>query len=599
MNPIEFEGNVDLIFITAEHQLEVELPRYSMTFTLRQGETALRSKNHAGMRVDSSQNIGTLIGLKSKLVLKPEGKSAGTLRRMVLVPRGAVSCSRSRDHVDVVVNTSDLDQVRYDVLLVDENPGFLRDSGSLSSKLWLCYLCVLTSGPLLDLLTRRTGTEEAYRILSSPTLRSFPHFDNESHRSLQHIPALSPRRTAHNHIETVMWSGRIPFLSQHESFWEMATAILDEAREHNRLFGAPDTHQILPFDTQLSASLMKRACVRNAIFRASQFGAETQKGTNKNYDVWYRGRFRESLGLSDDTDRVSLMVRCLYNGCQQLLSRPCSTLKACIHKVNGNVFDGASNISLSFAVWNLNGPSGTMGGKLCALHRALASESNKFKSIFFLANHLYSPNADWEFLQVLMGFATLEALRLTIRPPPAAAFNLAINKNALPSLLQSLIARHAYSFSECPEAAMPQLPDELFARYRQRRHTEWESATELAQQAFLSDLEAQFSRSWTVTAPVQSGQTKQYSSYLNVDEIMTAVGDYSRTARLSEDFDKYLDQVILEVGATDQMPDRDLLIREERVFGNTAPHSRQGFVSASALFSSCPPRFDRPKPDFF
>jgi hypothetical protein len=113
-----------------------------MTFTLRQGETALRSKNHAGMRIDRSQNIGTLIGLKNMLVLKPDGQSAATGRRTVLVPRGAMSSCCSHGHVDVVVNTSHLDQVRLNVLSIDEDLGILKDSGSLASKKYGYAICV-------------------------------------------------------------------------------------------------------------------------------------------------------------------------------------------------------------------------------------------------------------------------------------------------------------------------------------------------------------------------------------------------------------------------------------------------------------------------
>lgn len=71
--------------------LEIELPRLQLLFCLTQGSSSLISHQFRGFEIDPCQSIGTLIGLKSKLVLRdvrdPEERCCIVLDGQVSVQR--------------------------------------------------------------------------------------------------------------------------------------------------------------------------------------------------------------------------------------------------------------------------------------------------------------------------------------------------------------------------------------------------------------------------------------------------------------------------------------------------------------------------------
>ena len=77
---------------------------------------------------------------------------------------------------------------------VDDVLHRLVSDNSLISKLYRCYLYVLTAYCLLDRLTRRMGTEEALKIIGSPSIRSYTSLDEEQLHLLKLIVGCSPRR---------------------------------------------------------------------------------------------------------------------------------------------------------------------------------------------------------------------------------------------------------------------------------------------------------------------------------------------------------------------------------------------------------------------
>jgi hypothetical protein len=108
LKPIESTFNLDIVFHQANHALVLDLPRFSLSFTLAEGESAIRSKHYSGMCIDECQGIGTLVGLENKLVLRQEGVSKScTPLRIVLVPRGPLSPRVVSNHVSVNINHSD------------------------------------------------------------------------------------------------------------------------------------------------------------------------------------------------------------------------------------------------------------------------------------------------------------------------------------------------------------------------------------------------------------------------------------------------------------------------------------------------------------
>ncbi|KAK0719128.1 hypothetical protein B0H67DRAFT_472700, partial [Lasiosphaeris hirsuta] len=191
--------------------LQIGLPRFRTTFSLRQGETEITSNQYRGYVVDGDQYCGTLLGLGSKLMMRSERLGS----RVLLVPDGIVVFVKDKmGHASSWVATgAEKKHIRHDLFHVDSITRQLRDNGILRSKLLLCYLHAVTSHCLPDPFTGRTGTQEALRILRSGAVASVDRLDEDGRDMLARVASLSPRRGR----QSVDW-GVISSLAQHEAF---------------------------------------------------------------------------------------------------------------------------------------------------------------------------------------------------------------------------------------------------------------------------------------------------------------------------------------------------------------------------------------------
>ncbi|KAL2261316.1 hypothetical protein VTK26DRAFT_4409 [Humicola hyalothermophila] len=267
LSPIEASKHLDIIFNPENNTVVLDLPRFSLSFTLAEGEKSIKSKHYAGMCIDRCQNLTALIGLQTKLVLTQEGLSnSSSPTRMVLVPRGQVCPTNRSDHVEVnIVLPPNTRHLKHDAFTIDVMLGRITTNGALSSQLYLCLLHASTSHCLPDPLTGRTGTEEALRILR----RFYPaHLEN---------------------MEQVGWSEKLPVLSQNDSFWPIVESILAHARDCEMLHNddQQESNLVALGPIKRSAeSLAKRAQIRNAAFQVSEFGAEEHTPDKDDQDPW-------------------------------------------------------------------------------------------------------------------------------------------------------------------------------------------------------------------------------------------------------------------------------------------------------------------------
>lgn len=169
LSAVENEVHVHILHNKHVELAVIELPRLKLDFHVASGDDQIRSRQYRGMVLDEDQNLGTMVGLNSKLVLR---QSQSASDRLVLIPEGFVQFSRtSTHHVSVLIRRQG-DAVIHAYRL-DTTLGRVLDSGALQSKLLLSYLHALTSHCLPDPLTRSTGTEAAVTILRSSAVRSF------------------------------------------------------------------------------------------------------------------------------------------------------------------------------------------------------------------------------------------------------------------------------------------------------------------------------------------------------------------------------------------------------------------------------------------
>ncbi|KAI1615196.1 hypothetical protein EDD36DRAFT_432369 [Exophiala viscosa] len=209
--------------------IEIWLPRFRLHFYVNYaGELQCRELSAV---VDRNQAIGTLHGLRSRLVLRAVGKRESNLRT-VLIPDGDVVISRDSPHVRIDIRLSDADSLSFSQLQIDERLGQLI-SPDLESHIYKTYLHAITSFPERDTLTGRTGTEESLFGLSDPiNLISVP-LSERAQKWLKLIAGLSPRRTWYPaHLRLMRTDSFHPTLSryaQRDTFFGM----VDEIFQHN------------------------------------------------------------------------------------------------------------------------------------------------------------------------------------------------------------------------------------------------------------------------------------------------------------------------------------------------------------------------------
>jgi hypothetical protein len=187
LSPIEHAANIEIIYNQDTSLTEVRLPRLNLDFKL-QRDGSLKSKQFRGMVVDKNQSFGTMSGLTTKLVLQGLSGTA----RLVIIPDGRVNFIRDGNHSQVSINTGNATRLKYHHYHIDSQLGRLIDNGSLLSRIYKLYLHALTSHCLPDLLTGRTGTEEALHGLAMASTQSFLELGDKERDILELITELTP-----------------------------------------------------------------------------------------------------------------------------------------------------------------------------------------------------------------------------------------------------------------------------------------------------------------------------------------------------------------------------------------------------------------------
>jgi len=251
-----------ILCISSCGQLSVDLPRFRLSFHLVGNN--LHSQSHPGFLVDSNRNIGTFIGLRSQLALKPANPMAGTSRR-IIVPTGEYRINPNKGHVSVTINTGLMSRVPYQEYEVDTTLGTLVGDGSLLNRFIKIYLHAITSFTLPDPLTGITGTEMAITELRSPPCLSFQRLGQAEVDVLRKIHDLAPRRgwyPPHLHVmEEVVWSASPSPVAQHDDFALHTEAIITHANRLALFYGDAAFSDLSP---QINAPLYHRASIRRS-----------------------------------------------------------------------------------------------------------------------------------------------------------------------------------------------------------------------------------------------------------------------------------------------------------------------------------------------
>ncbi|KAK0369926.1 hypothetical protein CLIM01_12717 [Colletotrichum limetticola] len=521
----------------------IDLPRTGLEFTLVPGTSAMVSKQYRGMVIDSLQSIGSLIGMRDKLVLRASQSldTCLTPRRRVLVMDGNVSHVATAEHVQVRIAKDSHRKVHtYDV---DEQLGRLVSNGSLQSKLFLAYLHALTSFCLPDPLTRRTGTEEALNILGSASTRSFDCLSHENVQLLSFIAKLTPGRSyypAHERVmQTVHWDQGLSFLSQHGLFLGRVRSIFDHASRSEFLY--PERYVKPPALDHADAHLLDRDNIRSSTFRISDFGAELHCITK---DKDYEPRDRSVTSSSSKSHSVARMV--FFNQPALFQSLPPSFgshLWDYLKQTSEVSYRSGTSVIAEIAYDSglLLESTGFIAKNWIDLHRDVIPGVCKFKLMIWLATLAFATSANIGVIQTLASFRT-SPQAMQVSSPAGNNFQLSKGAKVDSAMLQKVILSGAVPYNSSPEANLARNSYESSSAYDQRRSSQFKSKRQMAVNTLVSCLRSQ----WPCKVPeipLAHQNQNLWRTYIRVNHVLPAIKTHFRMWHDNLLFERYVNTI--------------------------------------------------------
>lgn len=274
--------------------IEVELTRLKLHFFVRP-DRRIQCRELRAL-VDTRQNLGTLIGLKNRLVLHGLNKLSGKLFRFVIIPYGQIRVIQKDGHAQVSIMPLGKPVIRYVTLTVDGTLKCLRAPAEFQARLYHAMLHAVCSGLLADPLTDRTGTEEALSCLEEAVMYQCAPLTDDSFAVLHAIAQISPKRMFYpSHLkvmETTSWRNDLPLTVQADDF----VLIVQNIINYNNRFRAFQGHQdTISLGNGCNLHLSERALHR-APKRLSNALGSGQSLTMKDHDFVARDRTYTASG---------------------------------------------------------------------------------------------------------------------------------------------------------------------------------------------------------------------------------------------------------------------------------------------------------------
>ena len=427
------------VSLDVNQQLQIRFPRFDLQFFLNpKGHFQCHELHRI---VDPDQSLGTMIGLKSRLVLCGIDQLARKHERLLVIPQGEISISKCEPHVSVSTSST-CPKIRLFRYQVDAVLRRLQGSGDIMSTLYKAYLHALTSYVLPDPLTGNTGTEEALACLRSQSMRLTKPADERIVRLLTRIAELTPDRQLYpQHLrvmQQVGWNPQLAPVTQHDDFIVLAQQILASGNQF--LVFYPGSERASDLYASRDQDLLARARTRNINIYNSGSGADI--ATNQ-WDVPYQARDRSALGeRAARTFSVASLVRewpQKHKVSQRLLQelQSLGTISGF-----GKRFESSKRLSelldLSFA---------TSWPSLLELCLSSTQQHNTYQLLFLFSTIAYGYKmTDPVWLATVLAFAFSPELRVIGSPPPHASFTLTHGITFHPSHVRNVIQRHIQGF---------------------------------------------------------------------------------------------------------------------------------------------------------
>jgi hypothetical protein len=388
-------------------RLSVELRHLELSFCVN--SKGLLQCQELGEEIDPNQDIGTLYGLRSKIVLRDV---ADNDRRCIIVPWGPISYNRYGMHVAVQAAGS----TEYARFGVDDVLGRLSCPAEPRLLYAKARLHAMTSFVLPDPLTGRTGTDEALQILQSGYCQPWEPLGGSPIEQLKALEKLSPRREYYpedkKQLQSVHWDAHLTTTIQHEAYEGLVRKILYTS-ERLRVFAATNNEgvHVAPY---LPSHLRERGMLQRGLYERRMLDREEENSG----DTMFKSRAQQPN--SSQAGRVHHITK--------LLQAPRFTINTT--RVLSAILEDWSLIG-GFHTTSEIGPTNLSDlteknideqwGSLVNVCRT--SDIQDFHSLMFrLSLMSLNPKADMDVIKVLAAFASIPGLK-TLQPPSSSSFN--------------------------------------------------------------------------------------------------------------------------------------------------------------------------------
>ncbi|KAM3510728.1 hypothetical protein MY11210_005654 [Beauveria gryllotalpidicola] len=276
------ENDFRVILNQEKKTSEIRLGTLGLNFFMDHGSAVIRSVEFEDMCIDHGYSLPTLIGLLPKLILYNRHDHT---HRVLVILDGEETVLKVSDHVSIGIEIKK--ETAVQVYTIDDFLKQLKGNQTWRSKAWLAYLSALTSHPMPDPFTSRTGQETALEILTSSAITSFDALEAKDLALLQQIGQLSPgrqfRKRGGLNIPTIEWNTKLHPASQHEKYWFAVEKIRDRAERLN-IFKKDSTNEQRK-SAEVETRYRQSDSIRLACLRTGEYGGHT---TAHDADYYFR-----------------------------------------------------------------------------------------------------------------------------------------------------------------------------------------------------------------------------------------------------------------------------------------------------------------------
>lgn len=361
-------------------------------------------------------------------------------RRSIITANGPLEWNSRGIHLEVKAKTTN----NYYKFSVDSILGRLSCAPEPAQLLFKGLLHALTSFALPDGLTGRTGTEEAFAILSSGQCQPWQPLDSKSISVIQTLATLGPRREYYPSdkrlLQRVVWGHSLSANAQSDFFY---TAIREIITKSNHLcdfsLNSSDS-KIEPKDCDIH--LRKRGKVQESRYQRTN---DITKLLAKDKDCVYKPRDRDVTSRAVNTSHISRIVW----SSQFRVNTSCElTSIMATWSLIGGFKDISQEGSITLKSLIENHMSLDWGSQLQFCKEAY--HSGRFKLIFRLSLLAFSENPDMDMIKMFAAVGRTEELN-KLPTPAGSSFNFTEGTRPNEGKLERALATICPKYVENPK----------------------------------------------------------------------------------------------------------------------------------------------------